>query len=215
PPRNPLARSILDRGISILACRRNKRPADENRNKTREERMLKRILWCVLLCGLSIPVSAQSLGIIKGQVADESGAVIPGAKVTATGPGGLVKSVTTIADGTYTLTGLVAGDWTLLAASPGLRQQTPLKVSVSGGAQTANLVLRVVLEKQEVTVQESTNNVVNVDASSNAGALVLKGADLDALSDDPDDLEQDLQALAGPAAGPNGGQIYIDGFTGG
>jgi len=160
-------------------------------------------------------VSAQSLGIIKGQVADESGAVIPGAKVTATGPGVVVKSVTTIADGTYTLTGLVAGDWTLLAASPGLRQQTPLKVSVSGGAQTANLVLRVVLEKQEVTVQESTNNVVNVDASSNAGALVLKGADLDALSDDPDDLEQDLQALAGPAAGPNGGQIYIDGFTGG
>ncbi len=44
---------------------------------------------------------------------------------------------------------------------------------------------------------------------------MLKGADLDALSDDPDDLEQDLQALAGPAAGPNGGQIYIDGFTGG
>ena len=25
----------------------------------------------------------------------------------------------------------------------------------------------------------------------------------------------DLQALAGPSAGPNGGQIYIDGFTGG
>jgi hypothetical protein len=28
-------------------------------------------------------------------------------------------------------------------------------------------------------------------------------------------LQQDLQALAGPSAGPNGGQIYIDGFTGG
>ena len=26
---------------------------------------------------------------------------------------------------------------------------------------------------------------------------------------------RDSQALAGPAAGPNGGQIYIDGFTGG
>src|SRR6202011_301124 len=45
--------------------------------------------------------------------------------------------------------------------------------------------------------------------------LVLKGADLDALSDDPDDLASDLQALAGPAAGPNGGQIFIDGFSGG
>ncbi len=116
--------------------------------------MRDRILLCALLCALAIPVFAQSLGIVKGQVADESGAVIPGAKVTATGPGGVIKSVTTIADGTYTLTGLVVGDWTLVAASPGLTQQTPLKVSVSGGAQTANLVLRVVLEKQEVTVQE-------------------------------------------------------------
>ncbi|MGH9902544.1 MAG: TonB-dependent receptor, partial [Pyrinomonadaceae bacterium] len=33
--------------------------------------------------------------------------------------------------------------------------------------------------------------------------------------DDPDDLAAALQALAGPSAGPNGGQIYIDGFTGG
>ena len=28
-------------------------------------------------------------------------------------------------------------------------------------------------------------------------------------------MQSELQALAGPAAGPNGGQIYIDGFTGG
>jgi len=48
-----------------------------------------------------------------------------------------------------------------------------------------------------------------------SNAVVLKGKDLDALSDDPDELENQLQALAGPAAGPNGGQIYIDGFTGG
>jgi len=28
-------------------------------------------------------------------------------------------------------------------------------------------------------------------------------------------LEQDLLALAGPSVGPNGGQIYIDGFSNG
>ena len=44
---------------------------------------------------------------------------------------------------------------------------------------------------------------------------MLKGKDLDALSDDPDELSNELTALAGPSAGPNGGQIYIDGFTGG
>jgi len=42
-----------------------------------------------------------------------------------------------------------------------------------------------------------------------------QGSDLDALSDDPDELSNELSALAGPSAGPNGGQIYIDGFTGG
>ena len=32
---------------------------------------------------------------------------------------------------------------------------------------------------------------------------------------DPDELASELQALAGPSAGPNGGQIYVDGFTAG
>ncbi|MGD0548505.1 MAG: hypothetical protein ABR991_11850, partial [Terracidiphilus sp.] len=51
--------------------------------------------------------------------------------------------------------------------------------------------------------------------AGNASALVLKDKDLDALSDDPDELSNELTALAGPSAGPNGGQIYIDGFSGG
>ncbi len=54
---------------------------------------------------------------------------------------------------------------------------------------------------------------VSTEASNNAGALVLRGSDLDALPDDPDDLQSDLQALAGPSAGPSGGEIYVDGFT--
>ncbi|HXG82429.1 MAG TPA: hypothetical protein VNI84_00245, partial [Pyrinomonadaceae bacterium] len=60
-----------------------------------------------------------------------------------------------------------------------------------------------------------TENQVSTDPDSNASATVLKEKDLEALPDDPDELEAALQALAGPSAGPNGGQIYIDGFTGG
>jgi hypothetical protein len=44
---------------------------------------------------------------------------------------------------------------------------------------------------------------------------LIKGKDLDALSDDPDELQSELTALAGPSSGPNGAQIFIDGFTGG
>ncbi len=66
-----------------------------------------------------------------------------------------------------------------------------------------------------MTVSESSNNQVSTDPSNNVGAIVLKKEDLDALPDDPDDLQADLTALAGPSSGPGGNQIYIDGFTGG
>ena len=56
---------------------------------------------------------------------------------------------------------------------------------------------------------------MSTSADNNASAIVIKGKDLDALSDDPDELQSELTALAGPAAGPNGAQIFIDGFTGG
>src|SRR6185437_14546629 len=56
---------------------------------------------------------------------------------------------------------------------------------------------------------------VNTDPTASAGALILKGADLDALGDDPEDLSADLAALAGPSAGPGGGAIFVDGFSGG
>ncbi len=160
-------------------------------------------------------VAAAQTGVIRGQVMDDSGAVIPAAKVTATGPGG-PKAATAGDDGTYTLSGLQPGAWTVTAASPGLKQILPATVTVSAGTPVAlDLKLSVVLETQEVTVNENAAAGVSVNPESNVGALVMTGTDLQALSDDPDELQQDLQALAGPSAGPDGGQIFIDGFTGG
>src|ERR1700676_603235 len=156
-------------------------------------------------------------GIVRGVITDESGALVPGAKITVSNDSGPVKSVTAGGDANYSVTGLPPGKYVVQAASPGLVQPQLSTVDVSGGLQpvTANLQLQVEAEKQEVTVQENAGPAVSVDPSQNAGALVLRGADLQALSDDPDDLQADLQALAGPSAGPSGGQIYIDGFTGG
>jgi len=85
---------------------------------------------------------------------------------------------------------------------------------IAGQLQQLNIPLTIQIEEQKVEVSDSSTTV-GVDPTNNAGAVVLKGADLEALSDDPDELLSDLQALAGPSAGPNGGQIYIDGFTGG
>jgi hypothetical protein len=86
----------------------------------------------------------------------------------------------------------------------------------SGTTRTLDFPLSLASAKESVTVSDSGQSVqVQADPSANADALVMRGSDLDALSDEPDDLAADLAALAGPGAGPNGGQIYIDGFTGG
>ncbi|HLH44461.1 MAG TPA: carboxypeptidase regulatory-like domain-containing protein [Bryobacteraceae bacterium] len=157
---------------------------------------------------------AQSTGSLRGQVTDPSGAGIPGATVTLTGPANTVKVATTDATGAYTIVGLPGGTFTVRVAAPGfnLFEKTNLELNVGRGA-TLDVPLTVAVEKQEVTVQDSQG--IQIDPEKNAGAIILKGEDLDFLSDDPDDLQADLLALAGPAVGPNGGQIYIDGFSNG
>jgi hypothetical protein len=168
-----------------------------------------------LFVGWCAASAAQNLeGGLKGQVTDESGAVIPNANVTVTA-GRIVRTATTIADGTYLLNGLPPGTYSVKAASPGLAQfQNQLVTVTPGVTAIANIQLRVQIATQRVTVQEEGNQV-STEPASNANAVVLRGEDLEALPDDPDELEEDLQALAGPSAGPDGPQMYIDGFTGG
>jgi hypothetical protein len=169
----------------------------------------------ILVTVTALSVMAQpAIGTLKGQVTDPSAAAVPNANVTVKGPNGVVRQAKTDPQGTYTLTGLAPGKYDLRVEAKGFNPFEALGVSVSAGAVTMNVPLTVAMETQTVTVSTDTNTV-STDPSQNVGQIVLKGADLDALSDDPDDLADDLQALAGPAAGPNGGQIYIDGFTGG
>jgi hypothetical protein len=153
--------------------------------------------------------------VLRGQVTDESGAIVPGAKVALSGPGRISKTTTSSNDGSYSFAELPSGNYTVRASAPGLALRQAMRVEMKAGVQTLNLLLNVVADKQEVTVEDDGSPAVSTDAASNASAVVLRGSDLDALSDNPDDLIVDLQALAGPAAGPNGGSIYIDGFSGG
>jgi hypothetical protein len=112
--------------------------------------------------------------------------------------------------------GRVIVGYTIRASAPGLALPQHQKMNLHAGAQALNLQLSIAAQKQEVTVEASGGvATVSTEAASNVSAIVLRGEDLDALSDNPDDLLADLQALAGPAAGPNGGSIYIDGFSGG
>src|SRR5579871_975307 len=170
----------------------------------------------VLACaGMWIGAWAQGTGTLRGTIMDESGALIPGAKVTVSNASGVINVATSGSDGAYSFTGLAPGKYNVQASAPGLTQFQPAAADIGDSVVTLNLSLRIVLEKQEITVQDNAGPQVSTDPAQSAATLVIRDDTLDSLSDDPDDLQADLQALAGPSAGPNGGQIYIDGFTGG
>jgi Carboxypeptidase regulatory-like domain len=172
------------------------------------------VLLLFALLTANMPAQTSS-GTLRGRIADPSGAVIPNASVAATAADGKSVTAATNSQGVYEFKGLAPGDYTVTATAKGFAvdQEEAVKV-VTGQVQQFDIALSIAVEKENVEVQEETPTV-DVSQQNSAGTLVLKGKDLDALSDDPDELSSELQALAGPSAGPNGGQIYVDGFTGG
>jgi len=178
----------------------------------------------IFACGTLLPLLAgQALaqstsGTIRGQVTDPSGAVVMKVSVIATpapGQPGQAKAATVGKDGTYEIKGLVPGTYSVSAVAQGFAPFEQQNVQVMGGrVRQLDIKLEIAQERQEVNVTGRAQTL-SVAPENNASALVISGKDLEALSDDPDELQNELQALAGPAAGPNGGQIYIDGFTGG
>ena len=181
--------------------------------------ILRRVVHLVLVSSfVSAVLLAQSGDVsLRGQVTDQSGAVVPHIPVTLIGPGDVVREVTTEEpEGRYVFRGLPAGTYTLRVRVKGFADiEKPSIVIVRGRPQVVDIRLEVAMEQQEVTVKEEAAPSLSVSSSNNASAVTLQGDDLQALSDDPTDLEADLQALAGPSAGPSGGAIFVNGFSGG
>src|SRR5271165_2298543 len=109
-------------------------------------------LVIVLACAA---VSFAQTGTLRGQVTDESGGVVPGAKVRLNGPRGLVKTTTADGTGSYSFSGVADGNYTVQASAPQLVQARPLQATLTGGSQILNLVLTVAARSDNVTVQES------------------------------------------------------------
>lgn len=175
-----------------------------------------RILGAAVLAA-SIAVAGfaqQETGSISGQVLDSQGSIIIGVTVTAVARDKTETNAVTGNDGRYRISGLVPGLYTVKAYVEGFTEFEYSGIVVSSGkSQDVDVLMLVEGIEENVEVNEAGG--VSTDNANNASALVLTKEDLEALPDDPDDLEQALQALAGGAAGPNGGQIYIDGFEGG
>src|SRR5205085_12069900 len=128
---------------------------------------------------------------------------------------GASYDATTNRQGIYEFKALLPGVYTLKAAAQGFALFTKENVQIVANQEIQlNISLTIQIEEQKVQVTDEATKV-DVNPANNAGTVVMKGKDLEALSDDPDELQSELEALAGPSAGPSGGQIYIEGFTAG
>jgi hypothetical protein len=160
--------------------------------------------------------TASGTGTLRGQVTDPSGSSIANATVIVTTPTGNAITATTNREGIYEIKNLAQGKYGVKVISQGFAPFETSNVEVlAGQIQKLDVPLTIEVREEKVTVTDQAAAALDTNPANNAGAIVLQGKDLEALSDDPDELQSDLQALAGPSAGPNGGQIYIDGFTGG
>lgn len=167
-----------------------------------------------LVCFFNVPAQ-QSSTSLRGRVFDPLGGLVPGATVTAVNASGMQKSATTNHEGLYVIQGLAHGTYAVRVSANGFAFYENREVSLNAGKDTTlDVTLEVALNEEEVSAS-ATNEGVNLDPDGNTSALVLRGEDLKAFSDDPDQLAAELQALAGPSDGPNGSQFFVDGFSGG
>ena len=143
---------------------------------TQKESWLKSIslsLMFVTLCCASVLCFAQSdRGSVSGTVTDPSGAVISGATVTATSLStGQERSATTDVSGSYKLSLLQAGAYSVKFAAPGFKTSEVSSITVSiTETPVLNQKLEIGAQTSEVTVEATVETVQTQNAT--VGTLV-------------------------------------------
>lgn len=143
------------------------------------------LLLAVVLLALAIPLAAQAgaEGSISGTVKDPSGGVITGATITVTNSvTGVEQVATTNNSGTYTLSNLPPGPYTIDITFQGFRsfRRPDIRVNVNNTIVNAVLTLgekhqAVVVEVAPVQVETRGTQMGGVVASKKIAALPLNG----------------------------------------
>jgi hypothetical protein len=178
---------------------------------------LLRLLQAISLVGCLAPrafaQAPQTAGTLRVTVVDPSGAVIVGATVAVSGAGDAAGAardpVTTSDTGTATVSGLPPGRYTIQAEFPGFETKRIADVRVRSGDNKQVVVLPLSKLEASVTVAQDRREAAS-DRQGTSFGTTLTREEIEALSDDPAILQQQLQDMAGPGA-----VIRIDGFEGG
>jgi len=183
--------------------------------------IITRLARCVLLLfvtfSLARPAHAQTpaptTGLLRITVVDPSGAVIVGATVTVTaadakaGTPPIAPAQTTDA-GVATIQNLAPGRYAVEATFPGFEAKRIPDLRVRAGENKQVIVLPLEKLEASVTVGQDRQTAASDRQGSSFGTTLTRDA-IEALSDDPAILQQQLQDMAGPDA-----VIKIDGFEG-
>lgn len=146
-------------------------------------------------------------------VIDQTRAVLPAATVTIAGEDTATRSVRVTKEasnvGVATFDRLVPGRYTIQAEFPGFEPAVVRDVRVRAGDTRRTVMLQ--LKKLDETVSVGRDAQTSaLDARGAAFSTVLTREQIEALPDDPDEMEAVLKAMA-----PPGSTIRVDGFTGG
>src|SRR3954464_6966201 len=137
-------------------------------------------------------------------VVDQTGAVIPNAKVTVA-PG---QEASTNDKGIATIAGLPAGKVSITAEFPGFETRTLKDVPIKAGDNKHVIVLPIQGLQDSVTVSRDARETAS-DRKATFGSAMTR-EQIEALSDDPDEMAQQLKDIAGVDA-----VIRVDSFEGG
>ena len=168
---------------------------------SRRFRALFLFAWCALLPAAAF---AQGESVLRVTVRDETEAALIHATVTLTDTLGVARQVLVDQAGVAAFTGLAPGTYQIAVSAEGF-QGFAGPFTVKRGNNTAIATLTVAM-REDVFVNE-----VSPEARRDNGfSTTLTKEDIDALSDDPDEMAEQLAQMAGPGA-----QMFIDGFRGG
>jgi hypothetical protein len=176
--------------------------------------------WIVSLCVTALaafpaPAHAQAPrpGRLLVTVADQTGAVIPGATVSVAAAEdatrATIEPVKTSDQGVATVEGLAPGRYTIQVEFPGFDTRLLKDVRVRTGDNKQVAVLSIQSLKASVTVEQNPQDAA-ADRRGPSFGTTLTREQLEALSDDPEELKRQLQEMAGPGA-----VITVDSFEGG
>ena len=113
-------------------------------------------IFCPAFVFASSSLFAQATGSLSGTVQDRSGAVVPGAAVTATSQGtNFSRGTTTDDTGHYSIAGLAPGHYSVQVHSTGFAPLVKSGLVLSGGYETeADAQLSIKASRQAITVTE-------------------------------------------------------------